>query len=121
MDSDDLDKETTDPRKDIIATQSAALSIEVEKAARTVSTYVPPAGRSKRRARAQADKRFAVRKNFLEPERSDPNGFERIIGDSDLMSINFLDRGRRAAAAVCRIKVPSDGGAWYGTGFLVGP
>ena len=37
------------------------------------------------------------------------------------MSINFLDRGRRAAAAVCRIKVPSDGGAWYGTGFLVGP
>jgi endonuclease G, mitochondrial len=121
MDSDDLDKETADSRKDIIATQSAALSIEIEKAARTVSTYVPPAGRTKRRARAQADKRFTVRKNFLEPERSDPNGFERIIGDSDLMSINFLDRGRRAAAAVCRIKVPSDGGAWYGTGFLVGP
>ena len=37
------------------------------------------------------------------------------------MSINFLDRGRRAAAAVCRIKVPSDGGAWYGKAFLVGP
>ena len=68
-----------------------------------------------------ADKRMAVRKDLLEPSRADPNGYERIIGESDLMSINFLDRGRRAAAAVCRIKVPSDGGAWYGTGFLVGP
>src|SRR5262245_54324850 len=118
---DDPDKEKVDSRKDILATQSPALSIEVEKAARTVSTYVPPAARSKRRARARADKRFAVRKELLESPRSDPNGFERIIGDSDLMSINFLDRGRRAADAVCRIKVPSNGGAWYGTGFLVGP
>ena len=60
-------------------------------------------------------------KKFWNRLRGDPNGFERIIGASDLMSINFLDRGWRAAAAVCRIKVPSDGGAWYGAGFLVGP
>ena len=117
----DEDSETGALRKDIVATQSAALSLEVEKAAGADSTYVPAAGRGRRRARAQADKRIVIRKAFLEPTRSDPNGFERIIGDSDLLSINFLDRGKRAAAAVCRIKVPSDGGAWYGTGFLVGP
>lgn len=67
------------------------------------------------------DKQVAVRKNFLESPHSDPNDYEGVIGDSNLMSINFLDRGKRAAAAVCRISAPSDGGAWYGTGFLVGP
>lgn len=108
-------------RKDIVATQSEALSRAVEKAGRADASYVPPAARSRRLARAQADKRLAIRKDLVESPQSDPNGFERIIGESDLMSINFLDRGRRAAAAVCRIKVPSDGGAWYGTGFLVGP
>ncbi|RVK08595.1 peptidase [Sinorhizobium medicae] len=115
------DPEASDGEKDIVATQSAALSIEVEKVALAESNYVPAEERGLRRARAEADIRFSARKNFLESPRSDPNGFERIIGQSDLMSINFLDRGRRAAAAVCRIKVPSDGGAWYGTGFLVGP
>jgi endonuclease G len=113
--------ETNDAQKDIVSTQSEALSIIVEKAAKADSAYVTPEGRSRRRARARADKRFEVRKNFLESPQSDPNGFERLIGDSDLMSINFFDRGKRAAAAVCRIKVPSDGGLWYGTGFLVGP
>ena len=44
-----------------------------------------------------------------------------MIGESDLLSINFLDRGRRSADAVCRIKLPMDGGTAYGTGFLVGP
>jgi endonuclease G len=107
--------------KDIVETRSPALSRELEKAARADSTFVSAAGRNKRRARAKADKRFAARANFLEPTRSDPKGYERIVGDSDLLSINFLDRGRRVADAVCRIKVPSDGGAWYGTGFLVGP
>ena len=121
MDSDDPENVTKEPRKDIVATQSVPLSLALEKVARADTSYVPPASRSRRRARAEADRRFEVRKEFLEPSRSDPNGFERIIGASDLMSINFLDRGRRAAAAVCRIKVPSDGGAWYGTGFLVGP
>lgn len=115
------DPEASDGEKDVVATQSTALSIEVEKVALAESNYVPAEERVLRRTRAEADTRFSARKNFLESPRSDPNGFERIIGQSDLMSINFLDRGRRAAAAVCRIKVPSDGGAWYGTGFLVGP
>ncbi|MBY5406343.1 DNA/RNA non-specific endonuclease [Rhizobium leguminosarum] len=115
------DPEASDGEKDIVATQSTTLSIEVEKVALAESNYVPADERVLRRTRAEADSRFSARKSFLESPRSDPNGYERIIGQSDLMSINFLDRGRRAAAAVCRIKVPSDGGAWYGTGFLVGP
>ena len=94
-------------RKDIVATQSEALSRAIEKAGRAEANYVPPAARSKRLARARDDKRLAIRKDLVESPQSDPNGFERIIGESDLMSINFLDRGRRAAAAVCRIKVPS--------------
>ena len=62
-----------------------------------------------------------VRQTLIEPEISDPNGYERIVGASDLLSVNYLTRGIRAAAAVCRIRVPSQGGEWYGSGFLVGP
>ncbi|WP_222037919.1 hypothetical protein [Rhizobium laguerreae] len=115
------DPQASESQNDIVATQSAALSVEVEKVAIADSNYVAAEERDLRRIRTEADIRFSVRKDFLESPRSDSNGFERIIGESNLMSINFLDRGRRAAAAVCRIKVPSDGGAWYGTGFLVGP
>ncbi len=61
-----------------------------------------------------------IRKSLVEGDDSDPNGFERIIGESDLTSINFLDRGKRAAAAVCRIRLPVAGGMAYGTGFVVG-
>lgn len=67
------------------------------------------------------DDRFMVRKSLIESDKSDPNGYERIIGKSELVSINFLARGLRAAASVCRIRVPTQGGEWYGTGFLVGP
>ncbi|MER8563703.1 DNA/RNA non-specific endonuclease [Mesorhizobium sp. M0578] len=116
-----MDSETDDSQKDVVSTQSKALSIAVEKVAKADSVYITPEGRSRRRARAKADKRFDIRKSLLESPQSDPKGFERIIGDSDLMSVNFFDRGKRAAAAVCRIKVPSVGGFWYGTGFLVGP
>jgi len=67
------------------------------------------------------DDRFLIRKSLIEPDKSDPNGYERIIGASELVSVNFLARGLRAAAAVCRIRVPTQGGEWYGSGFLVGP
>jgi endonuclease G len=65
--------------------------------------------------------RFRLRATMFESGPADPNGFERVIGTSDLLSINFLERGRRAADAVCRIRVPADGGGWMATGFLVGP
>lgn len=67
------------------------------------------------------DKRLQIRRTLIEPAKSDPNGFERVIGASDLLSINFLARGIRTAAAVCRIRVPSLGGEWFGSGFMVGP
>lgn len=109
------------PRNDIVRTQSQALSEEVEKLTDGAQGHALVAKRGQRRVRTEADDRIAIRKAFLETPRSDPNGFERIIGESDLLSINFLDRGKRASMSVCRLKVPSDGGAWHGTGFLVGP
>ncbi|MBB3979357.1 endonuclease G [Rhizobium azooxidifex] len=49
--------------------------------------------------------------------------FESLIGENDLVEINYLERGLMAARAVCRINVPApvgDGSGW-GTGFLIGP
>ena len=62
-----------------------------------------------------------VRNSLLEQEDSDPNGFERVIGRSDFVSVNFLARGIEAAKAVCRLSIPSESGGWGGTGFLAGP
>ena len=63
-----------------------------------------------------------LRKSLVEDKAHDPNGFERIVGKSNLLSMSYLERGRRTADAVCRIVVQMrGGGATYGTGFLVGP
>lgn len=43
---------------------------------------------------------------------------EAVIGDDDSDNVNFLDRGVRAARAVCRM---SDGRTPMGSGFLVAP
>ncbi|HEX8193535.1 MAG TPA: DNA/RNA non-specific endonuclease [Allosphingosinicella sp.] len=104
-----------------ISTDDASLSAAVAKVIQKRRTTVPPNQRQDRRRRAEADPVFSARLNMIEDRHSDPNGFERVIGESDLVSINFLDRGRRSADAVCRIKLPMDGGHAYGTGFLVGP
>lgn len=77
--------------------------------------------RYKQLPESESKSRLKMRMGLLEPNRADPFAFERIIGQSDLLSINFLDRGRRSADAVCRIKLPMEGGISYGTGFLVGP
>ena len=68
-------------------------------------------------------RRIATRRAILEPRDQDPNGIERVLGTSDLCSINFLERGLRAAASVARLRVRlRDGsGEWFGTGFLVAP
>ena len=67
--------------------------------------------------------RIDVRKSLIETSDRDPNGLERVLGISDLCSINFLARGLEAAKAVARIRVRRDDGfgEWYGTGFLVAP
>lgn len=81
---------------------------------------VPPSSH-RQEAVARNDQSMSMRTGLLEPNSNDPFAYERILGRSDLLSINFLDRGRRSADAVCRIKLPMEGGHAYGTGFLVGP
>jgi endonuclease G len=97
------------------------LGVALASACEQRKATVPPEARASRAERALADVSLQVRVGLVEGRQSDPNGLERIIGRSDLLSINFLDRGRRTADAVCRIKLPMDGGIAYGTGFLVGP
>lgn len=74
-------------------------------------------------SKPDSEARINVRKSLIETEDRDPNGLERILGKSDLCSINFLTRGLEAAKAVARIRVrqPDGSGEWYGTGFLVAP
>lgn len=55
-----------------------------------------------------------------------PVDFERILGNNDMLHVNYLERGVQAAKAVCRIFVPDDEETFeqdpaWGTGFLVGP
>ena len=70
-----------------------------------------------------APERIRMRQRLMESVDRDPNALERVLGVSDLCSINFLARGLEAAKAVARIRVRrADGsGEWYGTGFLVAP
>lgn len=51
------------------------------------------------------------------------NTLERIIHKSDLMSVNFFDRGAHAARSIGRIRIRTATGspAGFGTGFLVSP
>ena len=52
-----------------------------------------------------------------------PIEYERILNNSDLMSINYFERGLIAALAVGRLLLRGTGGELlgYGTGFLVAP
>lgn len=65
--------------------------------------------------------RLAVRLNLI--QRSDPNAFERLIGQRDIVSVNFFKRGLLTAKAVCRVKTLGINGGppSYATGFLIGP
>src|SRR5688500_7480642 len=48
---------------------------------------------------------------------------ERILGDNDLLDLNYFARGQRAAKSVCRIIFLGPGGRerGYATGFMVTP
>lgn len=107
-------------RDDVIVSESSGLAAALANHRRRNASLTSAA----RLANAMDPKRNANavdRMSLVEDSDQDPKGFERVIGESDLTSINYLDRGRRAAASVCRIRVPTEGGEWYGTGFLVGP
>jgi endonuclease G, mitochondrial len=62
-----------------------------------------------------------TRRKLLHPD--DGLALERIIGTSDLLEINFMDIGRRAARAIGRIQVRDLAGRVreFGTGFVVSP
>lgn len=62
-----------------------------------------------------------ARRAMLNP--NDGLGLERILGQSDLVEINFLDIGRRAGRCVGRIQVRDLSGRVreFGTGFVVSP
>ncbi len=62
-----------------------------------------------------------ARRDALHP--NDGLGLERILGNSDLLEINFLDIGRRAGRAVGRVEIRDTAGRirGFGTGFVVSP
>jgi endonuclease G, mitochondrial len=62
-----------------------------------------------------------TRRRMIHPD--DGLALERIIGTSDLLEINFMDIGRRAAKAIGRIQVRDLAGRVreFGTGFVVSP
>ena len=102
-------------RKDILAEDS-------EEKCRSIEAAIKPVDRATVRRMLSESPRAPVRRALVETDRSDPHGYERIIGESDLVSINFLTRGVRASRAVCRVRVPGPGGGgWSGTGFLIAP
>lgn len=65
--------------------------------------------------------RVAVRKTFINPR--DGLSMKRIIGESDLFPISYLEAGLKAAKSVCRIEIHDSIGRvlGHGTGFLVAP
>jgi endonuclease G len=72
-------------------------------------------------AAIETQERLETRRELINP--NDGVAWERILGKSDLMAINFLEIGLRAARAVCRIQVRNLFGqvVGYGTGFMVSP
>jgi V8-like Glu-specific endopeptidase len=69
----------------------------------------------------EGKERVSLRRGLL--DKHDALGLERVLGKNDLLQVNFLARGMRAAKSVCRVLIASNKGApdGYGTGFLVSP
>ncbi|MGZ8900675.1 MAG: DNA/RNA non-specific endonuclease, partial [Limisphaerales bacterium] len=89
-------------RTDVVAVQNPKLANALMRCMKQNAERKPAVQRSHRHRHgplscAADEARLLVRKTLVEGRNSDPNGYERIIGESDLTSINFLDRGRRAA------------------------
>jgi endonuclease G len=65
--------------------------------------------------------RVAVRKTFINPR--DGLSMKRIIGESNLFPISYLEAGLKAGNSVCRIEIHDSIGrvVGHGTGFLVAP
>jgi len=65
--------------------------------------------------------RVAIRKTLINPR--DGLSMKRIIGESDLFPISYLEAGVKAGKSVCRIEIRDSIGRvlGHGTGFLVAP
>ena len=68
---------------------------------------------------AEDKARVEVRKTFFDV--NDALAKERILGNYDLLQINYLSRGLKAGRSVCRIHIrrPDGRPEGYGTGFMV--
>lgn len=73
----------------------------------------------------ERERNLNERLGTLSVNKAEPFDFakERIIGNNDLVSINYLTLGYIASRAVCRIHVKNikGGNEGYGTGFLITP
>ena len=86
-------------RRDIVATTSTALSEAMLGALKKTGALAGPAARLDvpgSLTGRERQRRLDMRKDLLETPASDPMGFERVIGESDLTSINYLDRDRKS-------------------------
>jgi endonuclease G len=101
------------------------------RAAKEASTLQKSTNQKRRDSRAgplplvgkggDSQSRIAFRLDLI--NRKDPSALERLVGKRDIVSVNFFERGLRAAKAVCRIKTLGNGGGPpdYATGFLATP
>jgi endonuclease G, mitochondrial len=99
----------------------ALLSEQQQGAAERAKSYPGMLGDQLRVRRIATDAVDEARMRFTRAE--DGLGLERLIGESDLVPVNFLEFGLRAARTVCRIQIRLPNGAMTGnaTGFLVAP
>ncbi|PWU10878.1 MAG: hypothetical protein C5B47_01605, partial [Verrucomicrobia bacterium] len=69
----------------------------------------------------QLEQRRSFLQDSMEDDQAAWHTFERIINGNELMSINYLERGTRAARSVGRIHIVDKSGntAGWGTGFLI--
>lgn len=69
----------------------------------------------------ESHERITIRKNLINP--NDGCALERVVGNNDLMPINYLEVGLKAAKSVCRIQIRDERGRilGHGTGFLISP
>ncbi|MCP4419297.1 MAG: hypothetical protein GY805_22005 [Chloroflexi bacterium] len=65
--------------------------------------------------------RLKLRRSLINP--NDGLAHERILGESDLIKINYLAMGIEASRPICRIQIRASNGchSGFGTGFMVSP
>ncbi len=71
--------------------------------------------------KAEDRKRFELREKLFEA--NDSFAQERVLGQNDLLQINYLSRGLEVGRSVCRIHIRNPKGRpeGFGTGFMISP